>query len=272
MVRWSRSTWPLVCGRPARISSAERCDRVAELVGELVAVIGQDALQTPAGLAQGASDALREAAGLALVGARAVAADEFGPREGAVGVDRGELPDRALGAVEPTDVETVDADQLTRPGRVDVRLGRRLARRLVRRPVAGEQTQALGTRGQTVASQRLIDAVGRDDQPAPLRPREHRGNPPRPQPWMPERERDDPLLEDLRKLVGHHRPPALTRPEHLQSLTVDLRLPAVIRRAMHTHQPARLADPTLPGEREQLQAIAEQHVIMRHAAAPFAWR
>ena len=24
--------------------------------------------------------------------------------------------------------------------------------------------------------------------------------------------------------------------------------------------------------REQLQAIAEQHVIMRHAAAPFAWR
>ena len=147
-------------GADLGLASAERRDRVAEMVGELVAVIGEDALQTPAGLAQGASDAVREAAGLAVVGARAVAADQFGPREAAVGVDRGELPDRALGAVQPTDLETVDADQLARPGRIDVRFGRWLAWRLGGRPVASEQTQALGARGQTVASQRLGDAVG----------------------------------------------------------------------------------------------------------------
>ena len=41
---------------------------------------------------------------------------------------------------------------------------------------------------------------------------------------------------------------------------------------MHAHQPARLADSALTREREQLQAIAEQHVILGHAAAPFAWR
>ena len=35
---------------------------------------------------------------------------------------------------------------------------------------------------------------------------------------------------------------------------------------MHAHQPARLTDPALSREREQLQAIAEQHVILRHAA------
>jgi hypothetical protein len=87
-----------------------------------------------------------------------------------------------------------------------------------------------------------------------------------------EAEGQDPLLNQHRELVGHHRPAPLARAQHLQPRLLDLHLPAVIGRAMHTHQPARLTDPALSGEREQLQAITEQHVILRHAAAPFAWR
>jgi hypothetical protein len=89
---------------------------------------------------------------------------------------------------------------------------------------------------------------------------------------MTERERHDPLLDQHRELVGHHWPTPLPGPERFQPGALDLTLPAVIGRAMHAHQPARLADPALGGEREQLQAITEQHVILRHAAAPFAWR
>jgi hypothetical protein len=78
---------------------------------------------------------------------------------------------------------------------------------------------------------------------------------------MAETEPDDPLLHQHRELVGPHRPAALPRADHLQALALDHRLPAVMRRAMYTDQPARLADAALPGEREQLQAIAERHVI-----------
>jgi hypothetical protein len=52
---------------------------------------------------------------------------------------------------------------------------------------------------------------------------------------MPERERDDSLLDQHRELAGHPRPAALARPQHLQPVPVDLRLPAVIGRAMHAH-------------------------------------
>jgi hypothetical protein len=90
---------------------------------------------------------------------------------------------------------------------------------------------------------------------------------------VPERERDDPLLDDLRDLVGHLRMTTLPRPEHLQALAVNLRLPAVIRRAMHAEGPARVRDRRARREIKELQAIAEQHVILRHATrAPFTWR
>src|SRR5262249_41217883 len=109
-------------------------------------------------------------------------------------------------------------------------------------------------------------------QPAPLGAGEPRRDSPRSVPGMTERERDDPLLDHHRQLVGHHWPTPLPWPEHLQPGALDPASPTVIRRAMHTHQPARLRPPTPRGEREQRQAIAEQPVILRHAAAPFAWR
>jgi hypothetical protein len=89
---------------------------------------------------------------------------------------------------------------------------------------------------------------------------------------MAQRESDDPLLDDLGGLVWHHRAAPLTRPKHLQPRALDLRLPAVIGRAMHPEHPARVRDRRARREIKQLQAIAEQHVILRHATAPFAWR
>jgi hypothetical protein len=83
----------------------------------------------------------------------------------------------------------------------------------------------------------------------------------------------DPLLDDQRDLVGHLRPAAFARPEHLQALAIDLRLPAVVGRAMYPERPARMTNRRARREIEQLQAIAEQHVILRHATpAPFTWR
>jgi hypothetical protein len=256
------------------VAGTERAQAAGEVeVSELVAVVGEHALQAPSAALQVASDAAGERGGVRDGRAVGRRANEVGPGERAVGVDRGDLPDGAFGVGEAADEEAVDADQLAGPVGVDVRLRRGLARRLVGCAVARDQRQPSSPRRDPVAMQDLPHAVGRHRQRAPLRTGEHRRDPPRPKAGMPQRERHDPLLHDLRDLVGHLRPPALPRPEHLQPLTVDLRLPAVIGRAMHPERPARVADRRAPGEIEQPQAIAEQHVILRHAApAPFTWR
>jgi hypothetical protein len=88
-----------------------------------------------------------------------------------------------------------------------------------------------------------------------------------------QRKRHDALLDDRRELIGHLRAPALAGPEHLEARALDVRLPAVERRAVHPEDPARVADRRARGQIEQLHAIAEQHVILRHATrAPFTWR
>jgi hypothetical protein len=91
---------------------------------------------------------------------------------------------------------------------------------------------------------------------------------------MPERERNDLLLDDRRKLAWHLRPPALARAQHLQTLTIDLHLPAVVGRPVHAHHSTGLPNADLAREREQPQAIAEQHVILRHADSShfITWR
>src|SRR5689334_6455612 len=82
---------------------------------------------------------------------------------------------------------------------------------------------------------------------------------------MPERERDDLVLNEHRELIGHLRTTTLSRAQHLQALAIDVHLPAVIGRAMHAHYPTRLRNPELTSQRKQSQAIAEQHVILSHA-------
>src|SRR5712691_727230 len=94
--------------------------RVEERTLELVAVVGEDALEPPAGGLELARDPAGELRGL--LGGRVAlpADDELGPGEGGVDVDRAQLPDRALAAAQAPDVETVDADQLARALDLDV--------------------------------------------------------------------------------------------------------------------------------------------------------
>src|SRR5213594_846347 len=65
--------------------------------------------------------------------------------------------------------------------------------------------------------------------------------------------------------MRHPRPSALARAQHLQSVPVDLPRPGVVGRPMNTEGTTRLRDPNPAGEIEQLQPVAEKHVILRHA-------
>jgi hypothetical protein len=82
---------------------------------------------------------------------------------------------------------------------------------------------------------------------------------------MGEREGDDPLLDHRRELVGHPRPSPLARAQHLQPVAVDLSLPGVVGRAVDAEGATGVADRGPAGEIEQLQPVAEEHVIIRHA-------
>src|SRR4051812_5372541 len=90
---------------------------------------------------------------------------------------------------------------------------------------------------------------------------------------MRDRKRQDPLLDHLRQLVRHLRLAALPRAQDLQPVTLDLALPRVVGRTMNPERPAGLSDVRAGGLAEQLQAIAEQHVILRHATpSELHWR
>src|SRR5437867_4233903 len=148
---------------------------------------------------------------------------------------------------------------------LDVRLRPRLARWLVGGAVTGNKRESFCARVEPVSAQTAPDAVGGDDDAAPARPRQLGGDPPRTQARMGECEGADPLLDDRGQLVGHPWPPPLARAQHLQPVPVDLPLPGVIGRAMNAEGTAGLADRGAAGEIEQLQPVAEEHVIMRHA-------
>jgi hypothetical protein len=91
------------------------------------------------------------------------------------------------------------------------------------------------------------------------------GDPPRAQAGLGKREGEDALLQVRPELVRHPRPAPLPDPERLQTPAVDSPLPAVVGRVVHAHRPAGGADADLCGEREDAQAEAEEHVIIRHA-------
>ena len=176
----------------------------------------------------------------------------------------------AAGAFEPADVEAVDPDQLARPIDVEVALRAWVARRLVGRGVAGDQREPLGAGVEAVAAEHLPDAVWRDDDRPPLLAPELGRDALGPEARMSDREADDPFLDHLRQLVGHLRPAPLPRPEHLKPVAIDLALPRVVGRAVNTEAPARLRNAGAGGLGEQLQAIAEQHVILGHQAHSFS--
>ena len=86
---------------------------------------------------------------------------------------------------------------------------------------------------------------------------------------MAEREGDDPLLDERGELVGHARPPPLARTQDLESVPLDHPLPAVVGRAVDAERAAGGADADPPGQVDQLQPVAEEHVILGHAAHSF---
>jgi hypothetical protein len=227
-------------GVDAAVAGTELLETAGELAStELVAVIGEHPLQAPASGLELMRDASCELAGLLGDGVRVLADHELRPGVGGSDVDRCELPDRALGALQAPDVEAIDPDQLTGPLHVDVALWLWGSGWLVGRCIARDQPQTLDASVQPVAAKNLPHPVRRDDDPAPLLPGELRGDPSRPEPGMSDRERHDPLLDHLRHLVRHLRPPALPRPEHLQAMSVDLALPVVVGGAVHPERPAR---------------------------------
>jgi len=86
---------------------------------------------------------------------------------------------------------------------------------------------------------------------------------------MRERKGDDPLLHQRRELIRHPRPAPLARSQRPQPLTLDLPLPGVVGRTVHTEGAAGGGDPDPPGQVDQLQPVAEEDVILGHATRSF---
>lgn len=79
---------------------------------------------------------------------------------------------------------------------------------------------------------------------------------------MTKRESDDPLLEERRELVGRPRPAAFPRPQDLQAVPLDPALPTEVGGAVDAEDTAGFVDGGTPGQIEQLQPVAEEHVIL----------
>jgi len=140
--------------------------------------------------------------------------------------------------------------------------------RLVGGRVAGDEGEPFGSRVQAVAAEHLPDPVGRDDDAAPLGPGQLAGYALGAETRVGDREAEDPLLDHLRQLVGHPRTAPLSGTQHLEAVAIDLALPGIEGRAVHPEAPAGLRDAGAGGLGKEGLAVAEQHVILGHAA-PF---
>src|SRR5207244_11690837 len=122
------------------------------------------------------------------------AADEVGPGVAGGDVDRGQLTDRAAGAVQPADEEAVDADQFAGSLSLDVALRLQLPRRLVGGAVASDKREPLRARVEPMPTQAAPDAVRGNDQAAPAWAGKLSSDPTRSQAGVAQRKRDDRLL------------------------------------------------------------------------------
>jgi hypothetical protein len=84
-----------------------------------------------------------------------------------------------------------------------------------------------------------------------------------------EREGDDPAFHERRQLVRHARLPPLSGAENLEAVALDAPLPDVVGGTVDTEDAARLRDADAAGEVDELQPVAEEHVILGHAAHSF---
>ena len=250
----------------------EPLDRLLEAAAELAAVVGQHALEFPAGGLQLGCDSLRELRGLGWAGLSLRAGDELGPGIGGADVDRGQLPDGLLHVVQSPDEEAVEANQLAGPLRLHMAGFGGRARGLVGRGVTCDQREPLRARVQPVPAQAAPNAVGRNDEATPAWARELGRDPARTQTGMAQREGEDALLNERRELIGHPRPAPLARPQGPQPLPLDLPLPNVIGRTVHTEGTAGGTDSDSSGKVDQLQPVAEERHHATRDSTPFTWR
>jgi hypothetical protein len=131
--------------------------------------------------------------------------------------------------------------------------------------VARDQRQALATSVEPDPDQHPPDAVLRDANPTPLFPGRLGRDPPRTEAGMAERKGDHPLLQVRADLVRHPRPRALPDPQRLQPPSDRPSASSGNRSSGAPPSADTPGAPRSPRQREQPQAVAEQHVIMRHA-------
>ena len=133
-------------GADEALCATEAPDARAEVLGtELRAIVGGDFTQPPARGGEFCGDAVQQLAGVSRTRV-ALRGMQLGPAEGRGDVNRGVLPDGALGARQAPDVEAVELDLLARLGGVDVTLRRRqIGLAFVAIAMASDQDQALGT-------------------------------------------------------------------------------------------------------------------------------
>ena len=221
IVRWTRSTAPLVAGRPARMkvcvapSSRTASPNTWERNSEPLNV-GQDPLEAPAVGREVGRDPPGEGRGLRR---RRVerCGRELGPDVRAREVDGRVLPDPPGGARESAHVEAVEADELARV--VDLDVPWRLRRPTLgfgRGGIARDERQAGQPPGQAVPAQDPPHPVGGDDDAAPALRGEGGADPPGAEPGVTQGEREHALLGEQARLVGHPGRSALPRAEHLE--------------------------------------------------------
>ena len=86
---------------------------------------------------------------------------------------------------------------------------------------------------------------------------------------MAEGEGDDTALDERGELVRHAWLPPLPRTQDLEPVALDAPLPDVVGRTVDTEDAARLRDADAAGEVDELQPVAEEDVILGHAAHSF---
>src|SRR3954452_24854211 len=172
MVSWTRSTQPLLLGRPARM---KRClpprrwtvaPKSLARNSEPLSVVTSPSFQPAA-----ASSAATRCNSSRVWRKRGLRSElcSWRPAERRGDVDGRVLPDRALGPAQAADVEAVELDLLARLGRVDVTLGRRqIGLALVRIAMPSDQRQALGAGVQAHAAQHAPHPVLADPDATPL--------------------------------------------------------------------------------------------------------
>ena len=152
-------------------------------------------------------------------------------------VDRGQLPDRAR-RCRAAGRRRSSRRRPARPGCSTSRCGSGSGSRggSYGAALAGDKREPLGARVEPVAARQRQTPFARDDDPAPgAAARSAEAMPPAgARPGWASAKRVDPLLDDLRELIGHPPPPALARAQHLQPMPIVLPLPGVVGRTVHT--------------------------------------